>query len=504
MRKLRLASRIAALAVLILGGALGPAAASRITVAIQDLGPETWWPQDISSNKFVTGTIGDPLVRLVSPYQYEPALATAWTISEDGLTYTFKLRDDVLFHDGTKLTAQDVAFTFAPENVANYVGFSQIKGGNLHLVEAKGDDTVVMYLKKPVPILMDYIVRVAIRPASYFKRVGADGYNKHPIGTGPFKFVEHIKSQRVVLAAFDRYYAGKPAFDELIIRVVPEPASRLAMLRTGEADLTYNEIGPNSGEVKKQGFRTASFGPPLQRVLLFNNLLKKERPASVFSDIRVRQALVMAVDRKAVAEAVYFGQAKAGALPIVASTLPFADPRYTPLAYDPAKAKALLAQANLPAGFQPQLYAPTDSKELAVLLVSFWQHIGFNAKLTLLDPGALATAWYQRKLDGDHIILGRLLANGLPSMVYLDPEAQVAAYSNVETAGLVQQAYAIAEPANQEKWFRETFSPKMNELFPIPVMIEQPEGVFAFGKRVKTWEKFDLHAMGFQWLNLAP
>jgi peptide/nickel transport system substrate-binding protein len=242
----------------------------------------------------------------------------------------------------------------------------------------------------------------------------------------------------------------------------------------------------------------------LERVLIFTNMLRKDRRPSVFEDVRVRRALVHAVDTKALADAIYFGQAKPAALPIVASTLPYFDTKFTPLPFDLAKAKSLLAEARLPASFEPNLYAPTDSKELAVLLVSFWQQAGFKVKLNLLDPSSLSTAWYQRKLEGDHIILARLLANGMPSLVYLDPEAQVAAYSGAETAALVRQGYAILDNAQQDKWLREVFSPAINHIYPIPALLEHPEGVFGLGRRVKSWDRFDLHGMGFQWLVPTP
>ena len=474
-------------------------AANRVIMAIQDLGPETWWPQDISNNKFITGSIGDPLVRLVSPYNLEPALAKSWTISDDGLTYTFTLRDDVYFHDGTKMTAADVAFTFAPENVANYFGFSQIKRGNLYAAEADGN-SVILRLKTPVPIMMDYIVRVTIRPKIYFEKVGADGFNKMPIGTGPFKFVKHLKGQQVVLSAFDKYYAGRPSVDELVIRIVPEAATRIAMLRTGEADLTYNELGPNTAEVKKYGFRTQTYGLPFERVLMFTNVLRKDRPPSVFDDKRVRQAMTMAIDREAVAEAVFLGQAKPAVLPIVSSEMPFANPKMSALPFDQAKAKALLGEAKIPPGFEPTLYAPSDSRDLATLLVSFWQQIGFNAKITLLDPGALTTAWLQRKLEGDNIILGRLLATGMASLVYFDPNAQVAAVSSPETEALAKEGFSIVDPQKQDAWFRDVFSPKVAEAYPLSVLLEHPEGVLALGPRVVSWTKFDQHGMGFQWL----
>ncbi|TXL79566.1 ABC transporter substrate-binding protein [Vineibacter terrae] len=476
------------------------AAQSRITIAINTLGPETWWPQDIANNKYLTGTIGDPLVRLVSPYKLEPALASSWKVSDDGLTYEFTIRNDVLFHDGSKLTAEDAAFTFAPENAQNYVGFSRMKNGNIVSVEAQGD-RVIMKLKEAIPFMIDgYISRISIRPKAYLQRVGVEGFNKQPIGTGPFKVVEHVKSQHVKMVANDNYFGGRPKVDELIWRVVPEPATRLAMLRNGEADVTYNELGASTGELQRYGMRAVSFGLPRQSVLVFNHLLRKENLPSRFADVRVRRALTMAIDREAVANAIYFGKDRAAALLIMPRDTPSLDPKYRPLAYDPVRAKALLAEAGLSGGFKVDLYAPNNLKDLAVLMVSYWQRIGIDAKLSLLDPASLNNAWFNRTLSGDAIILSQILANGVASLVYLDPAAQVVTYYSPETDALRVAGTAIVDPARQDEWFLKVFAPKLDQLYPVPVILEGRDGVFGLGQRVKDWSKFELHAMGFQWL----
>lgn len=495
--------RLLAVVSIVAGAAVSPVAAfaqSRMTIAINTLGPETWWPQDVANNKYLTGTIGDPLVRLVLPYKLEPALASSWKVSDDGLTYEFVIRDDVLFHDGSKLTAEDVAFTLSPEHVQNYVGFSRMKNGNLLSVEAQGN-RVILKLKESIPFMIDgYISRIAIRPKAYFQRVGVDGFNKSPIGTGPFKVAEHVKSQFVRMVANDQYFGGRPKVDELVWRVVPEPATRLAMLRKGEADITYNELGASTGELQRYGMRAVSFGLPRQSVLVFNHLLRKENLPSRFSDIRVRRALTMAIDREAVANAIYFGKDKAGALLIMPRDTPSLDPKYKPLPYDEAGAKKLLAEAGHSGGFKVDLYAPNNLKDLAVLMVSYWQRVGVDAKLNLLDPASLNNAWFNRTLTGDSIILSQILANGVASLVYLDPAAQVVTYSSPETDALRKEGTVIVDPAKQDDWFLRVFAPKVNELYPVPVILEGQDGVFGFGPRVKDWSKFEAHAMGFQWL----
>lgn len=491
-------SGIAGLILALLGGQV--AMAQSLTFAINNLGTETWWPQDISQNKFITSNIGDPLIRLAAPYALEPALASGWTMSADGLTYSFTLREGVLFHDGTKLTPEDVIATLAPSNVEKFVGFSAIKGGNVIALEAQAN-SVVIRLKAPVPALIDnYISRISIWPKAYMDRVGVEGFNKQPIGAGPFRLAEHIKGQQVKLAAWDRYYGDQPQVKEIVFRVIPEPATRIAMLRTGEADITYNEVGATTGELKKYGFRATPYGQPAQAVVIFNALLTKDRAPGRFDDIRVRQALMLAVDRKVIADAVYFGTAAPAALPVVGTRMPFYDPKFLPLPYDVARARKLLVDAGHPQGIQFDFVAGTTNKDLAVLLVSYWQRAGIKANLTLMDPVSLSRAWFQRTLQGDQVMLVGALANGLASAVYLNSKSQVAATAGAATDELFSQVSAIIDPTAQTTFLREKLLPALDELYPVAPVLEYQEGVLGLGPKVKSWDRFDLHSFGLQWL----
>ncbi len=477
-----------------------PAMAQSLVFAINNLGAETWWPQDISQNKYITSNLGDPLIRLAAPYSLEPALATGWSMSEDWLSYSFPLRAGVVFHDGSPLTPDDVMFTFAPANVEKFVGFSAIKGGNLVSIEAQGS-TVVMHLKSPVPALMDnYISRASIWPKAYVERFGIEGFNKRPVGAGPFRFVEHVKGQHVKLAAWERYYGDQPQVKEITFRVIPEAATRIAMLRTGEADITYNEIGATTGELKKYAMRGQPYGQPAQAALIFNSLLNPERSPGRFDDIRVRQALTLAVDRKVIADAVYFGAATPAALPVVGTRMPFYDTKFAPLPHDVARAKKLLADAGYPQGMQFDFVAATTNKDLAVLLVSFWQRVGIKANLNLLDPVSLSRAWWQRTLQGDQVMLVGGLANGMASAVYINSKSQVAMYASPATDTLFAQGMAIIDPAKQITWLHDTLLPAMNDLYPIAPVLEYQEGVLGLGPKVKSWDRFDLHSFGLQWL----
>jgi ABC-type transport system substrate-binding protein len=197
---------------------------------------------------------------------------------------------------------------------------------------------------------------------------------------------------------------------------------------------------------------------------------------------------------------VYFGNAIPAALPVVGQRMPFYNPRFTPLPSDVARARQLLAEAGHGGGLVFEFLAGTNNRDLAVLLVSYWQRAGIKANLNLMDPVSLSRAWWQRTLQGDQVLLVNGLANGIASAVYLNSKSQVAMFASPATDDLYRQGTAIIDPAREEAWMRDTLLPALDEIFPIPAVLEFQEGVFGIGPKVKSWDRFDLHGFGLQWL----
>ncbi len=473
-----------------------------VTIVMTTFGKEgRWWPQGILAEKFIIGAMSDPLVTQYSPFsRVKPAVASSWKISEDGLSIDFTIREDVYFHDGTKLTPEDVSYTIAPEWIDQFDGFSRIKGGNVKSTEIKGNHFIV-HLGKPVPqILNNYMVRIGIRPKAYIEKVGVKGYNKKPIGAGPFKFVKHVKGEYVKMEAVEDHYRKVPDIKELTWRLVPEPATHIALLRTGEADISY---GANVRELNKYNFRTKNFGAPLQGGLFFGRLSNKEPSKSRFEDIRVRRAMLYAIDKEKLSKLGYYGAARpAAATFMISSLIPGYNDAYKPFPYDPEKAKALLAEAGYPDGFTSNFYFSTTDKQMALLVGSDLEKVGIKTNLKAYENTTLTKMRYGRKWTDDSMFYGAIWAAGIGALFYFDQNAMLNAYSSQETHDLHNEGGAIIDIGKQIKWIHDVLSPKMYDLQPVLPLIERSEGTLGLGPRIKSWEKTDNHTFGLEFITL--
>ena len=278
-----------------------------------------------------------------------PGLATAWTVSDDGLSYTFQLKRGVSFHDGSPFDAEAVRFNFErmldPDHPFHDTGpfplaffFEQITA-----VEVLDPLRIRFVLNEPfAPFLSNlaYPTGLVVSPAAV-RRWGRD-YGRHPSGTGPFRFVDWRADERVQLARFDAY-DGEPArIDRLIFRPVTDPMTRVAELMAGGVDLAL-ELSPDNVAAfrHRDGFEVLEQAGPHLWFLILNC---RERP---FSDPRARRAASLAIDREALLHSVLRDTAVPAAGPIPRAFAWAADPALAPDPHDPARARALLAEAGI-------------------------------------------------------------------------------------------------------------------------------------------------------------
>jgi len=474
------------------------------TMAVQDFGTERWWPQTGGLASLVNQSVGDGLTRVISPWVVKPAIAASWTVSPDGLKWDFALRNDAYFADGTKVTPQDVIFTL--EGRKDFVGWSGLKA-NISTMEARGNH-VIINLSNPIPQMLDnYLGWMPIRSKAHIDKVGWDGYNKIPIGAGPFKFVEHKKGEYAILEKNEKYYGQKAKVDRVVLKMVKEPATRIAMLRAGEVDATFNELGPNTAELTRYGFRSMQYGPPTQDLLFFNRLSRPSRVKSVFDDVKVRLALLHAIDREALARAIYHGLGEAGGNVFgVARSMgdAYYNKDYPAHAYDPAKAKQLLAEAGFPNGFQTEIRTYPAKKDLAQAIMSYWAQVGVQASLRLDDnEGSLMDVWYKHLEEGDFAFIHQASPTvGVPMLFAIDPNAVSCAYASPET-DLRKVGDAVVGTENQAKWTRDVFTPAMYKATGILPLAELRMGVIGLGPRIKSWPQTDYRTIGFEFVELT-
>ena len=274
-----------------------------------------------------------------------PALATSWQQIDD-LSWSFTLREGVKFHNGEPFTAESVRYSIErildPNAVRFNTDFRQI--GDVDVVD---DYHVLIHLKTPDPVFIAKIAGLHMVPPVYTASISEEEFGTHPVGTGPYKFVEWVLGQRLVLEANDDYWGGRPAIDRLVFRPIPEASTRLAELQAGTVDiivgLNYDAIplvnaDPNLRAEANTGRRT---------VFMHMDLLAGAEP---LQDVRVRQAMSYAIDRQLLIDSVLNGYGTPLAT-FFRTEMAGYSPDFQPYPYDPERAKELLAEAGYPNGF---------------------------------------------------------------------------------------------------------------------------------------------------------
>ena len=342
--------------------------------------------------------IHDALARPMPNQKMGASLAESWTESPDGLVYEFKLRRGLKFHNGDPVTAEDVKFSFERYKGAGAKEFqSRVKQ-----VEIVDPLTVRFRLNAAWPDFMTFYGTTAtgagiVVPKKYMTQVGDDGFRKHPIGAGPYKFVSHTPGVEVVLEAYTGYWRRVPNVKRLVLKSVPEVGTRLAMLKTGEADIAVALDGPEGLEVKRD--------PRLQLVstrhasIFWIEFAEQWDPKSPWHDKRVRQAVNFALDRKTTNEAACLGFCPPAGV-IVPRVMDFAL-QVEPPPYDPQKAKQLLTEAGYPNGLDAgDFVAIPGFPTVAEASLNYLNAVGIRMKMRPMERAAFYATWREKKLRG--------------------------------------------------------------------------------------------------------
>jgi peptide/nickel transport system substrate-binding protein len=344
---------------------------------------------------WVLYALHDALVKPMPGNPMAPSLAESWTVSADQTAYEFKLRAGVKFHNGDPFTAEDVKFSF-----------ERAKAKQLH---EKVKEVVIIdphrvrfVLREPWPDFMTYYGTLAtgagwVVPKKYFEAVGSDGFKKHPIGLGPYKFVSSTPGIDLVMEANEDYWRKTPSIKRLVYRSVPEATTRLAMLKRGEVDLAYLLDATLAEDVKRDPNLKLAFSGGIGTFYL--DFLDMWDPKSPWADRRVRLAAAHAIDARAVSEAETLG-----ASPPTGNVVPrgfeFALP-LEPYPHDPAKAKQLLAEAGYPNGFDAgDLYPWPPYFSAGEAITNDLQAVGIKTRVRTMERAAHWAALASKKLKG--------------------------------------------------------------------------------------------------------
>jgi peptide/nickel transport system substrate-binding protein len=336
----------------------------------------------------------DAMVKPMPGKPFAPSLAESWSASEDGLTYDFVLRKGPTFHNGDPVTAEDVKFSFT-----RYRGVSHdLMATRVASIETPDPQHVRFQLKEPWPDFLTFYAMATgagwIVPKRYVEKVGDDGYLKAPIGAGPYKFVSFNPGLELVLEANETYWRKMPSVKQLVFRVIPDEATRLAALTRGEVDIVYSIRGELATELRKTpGLTLKPVNTPATFWLSFADQWDEKSP---WHDERVRKAASLALDRDGINQALTLGFSK-----ITGSLIPQSfDMYWQPPApvQDQTRAKQLLTEAGHPGGFDAgELFCDSSYANLGEAILNNLAEIGIRVALRPIERAAFLKSWADKK-----------------------------------------------------------------------------------------------------------
>jgi peptide/nickel transport system substrate-binding protein len=350
----------------------------------------------------------DALVKPMPGNINAPSLAESWTLAKDGVTYEFVIRKNAKFHNGDPVTAEDVKFSFE-----RYKGSgAKVLKDKVKEIQTPAPNRVRFVLKEPWPDFMAFYGTSAtgagwIVPKKYIERVGEDAYKKAPVGAGPFKFAAFTPGIELTLDAFPDYWRKAPQVKRLVMRSIPDEATRAAAVKTGEVDLAYLFGGAIATDLQRTpGVRVVA---PLLYGVYWLDFLDQWDPKSPWHDRRVRLAASLAIDRQAINQAEMLGLGKAAGA-FVPPEFDFAL-KMGPPPFDPKRAKQLLAEAGYPKGFDAGELTPLPPyTSLGEAVGGFLQAIGIKTTVRTMERATFMTTWREKKVHG--LLIGATGAAG--------------------------------------------------------------------------------------------
>ena len=370
-----------------------------------------WLDQNIYGRLFQPNASGTGVI---------PDLDQSYTVSKDAKTYTFHLRS-AEFSNGTPVTAADVAYSY--KRAIAYSGGWGFLLTAVKTITAPNPSTVVITLSEPhAPLIADLAMYgYSVLPAALVKKEGSSFFT-HPVGSGPFSVTTYNPNTEVDLTANPRFYGPKPKIHEVRVEVVPDANTRVLLLESGKADVVENPPANLVSEIDATKKATVDLFPSTQV-----NFIALDEHYAPFKNPLVREALNYAIDRAAIVKLAYQGHATPAAS-FFPNGMQYFDKSLSPYAYDPAKAKQLLAKAGYPKGFQSFLVTVSGDipgQATAILLKQELAAVGITLSIQSYE---LTTAY--AKEDGGHSQMGeRYWTNDI-----LDPD-EVATFGADSTGG---------------------------------------------------------------------
>jgi peptide/nickel transport system substrate-binding protein len=448
----------------------------------------------LGANQQISEQIFDTLVGRDDTLRPKPGLAIFWRLADE-TTWEFKLREGVVFHDGTPFTAEDAVFSIArapavPNSPASYAPYVS------HIAEAVAVDATTLRIrtKSPYPTLPLDLSEVYIVSKHAAKHATSDDFNKGTaaIGTGAYRFVEWQPGQRIALARNENYWGPKPAIERPVFRVLPSDPARVAALLAGDVSLIESVPPADLAQLRKNPAVAVWSAPSTRLIYLHMDTARGETPFATdkagkilaknpLLDRRIRLALSRAINRGAIVERILEGSASiAGQM--VPQGLVGWNPTLGPEPYDLDGAKKLLAEAGYPDGFRLTLHGPNNryvgDEKVALAIAQMWARAGIETRVETMPSNVFFTRATKQEFSIFLIGFGSATgdsANGMRNVLAsYDAAGGTGAnnrgrYSNPEFDRLLAAADRTLDPAAREKLLQDAAAIAFIDVAIIPI-----------------------------------
>ncbi len=446
----------------------------------------------LTPNNQIAAMIFDALVNQDETQQLIPGLATEWKPVDD-LTWEFKLREGVKFHDGTDFTADDVLCSFerAP-NVPNSPASFALYVGNKKVTKVD-DHTVHFSTPEPYPLMANDVSNIAIVSDETGCNATTEEFNsgKATTGTGPWKFVEFIPGDRIVLDANKDYWDGAPAFDKLVLKPIKSGPSRVAALLAGDVDMINDVPTTDIQRLEGDDNVTLAQGSSNRVIYLHLDQFREDSPhitakdgskiKNPLLDLKVRQAISKAISREAIRDRVMEGQSILAGQLLPKGFFGVSE-NLKPVEYDPEGAKALLAEAGLPDGFKVLMHGPNDryinDARILEAVAQMLNRVGIEASVETMPRSVYFTRASQggpgETPEFSLILVGWGAGSGeasspLRSLIHSDGPANRGRYSNPEVDAVINEAMAAVDDDKRQELLAKATEMAINDGAIIPI-----------------------------------
>jgi peptide/nickel transport system substrate-binding protein len=494
------------------------AADDELVVALSSFAEQTMTPWSGSGQRKTYLDLIYDYLTYIDPKTQKPipGLATSWETSADGKTWTFHLREGVTFSSGQgEMTSEDVAYSIQRLiRDDSRAGPASAMRRVIAAVETPDRKTIVVKLNYPdFELAQGYFgsaQQLGIVSKTYVERVGKERAEAEPVGTGPYVLKRNVRGSEIAMAQREDikgHWRAKSDFNNVVFKVVPEESTRVAMLKTGEAD-----IAPVSFEslptLRDEGLKIVSAKATWSPVIRFGGLIqtsqKRYEPKNPWAKREVRQALNYAVDKQAIIKELFQGEATVAAsdtpVPAWASVEPYP--------YDPEKAKELLAKAGYPNGFDITIRTFTTSPGAELPLMAeavalYWQEVGVNVKIEPIDWPALRSEWTEGR-SNSYVWTHRgfpfaSAANGLEAGYMA--RSVFASYTTKELEAMIETFSNETNAQSRESQFKAIGQHLRDEAAAVFIALaNEPYGV---SKKVGDWEITTAYVWNFDQVRRA-